>query len=110
MKSFKTTPRISKELFAYYMSKKLNVSKKDIKRYRTYREVINIDDIILPYIKFNSPEFIGLLQRFRSVQLNGERLKGSFKYAIEYKDVKTHLGLGGVHGARMSPVSILILL
>ena len=28
-------PRISKELFAYYMSKKLNVTKKDIKQYRT---------------------------------------------------------------------------
>ena len=97
-------PRISKELFAYYMSKKLNVTKKDIKQYRTYRNVIDLNDIILPYIDFKSVEFKGLLERFRSVQLNGESLKGSFKYTVNYKNVKTHFGLGGVHGARKAGV------
>lgn len=97
-------PRISKELFAYYMSQKLNIPKKVIQGMRTYRSVIKLSDVILPYIKFESSEFQSLLQRFKSVELNAENLKGSFKYSVNYKDVNTHFGLGGVHGARKAGV------
>ncbi len=97
-------PRISKELFAYYMSEKLNIQKKDIKNMRTYRSTIKLSDIILPYIKFQSPEFKSLLERFKTVELNPENLKGSFKHAVTFKDVTTHFGLGGVHGARKAGV------
>ena len=97
-------PRISKELFAYYMSEKLNIQKKDIKNMRTYRSVIKLSDIILPYVKFESPEFKSLLERFKSVELNPENLKGSFKHTVSFKAVTTHFGLGGVHGARKAGV------
>jgi hypothetical protein len=66
---------------------------------RTYRDVIKISDIILPYVKFTSPEFNLLLERFKSLEVDANNLKGSFKYSINYKDVKTDFGLGGVHGA-----------
>ncbi|BCV01467.1 MAG: hypothetical protein CM15mV42_1490 [uncultured marine virus] len=92
-------PRISKELFAYYLSRKLKIHKRDLKQMRTYRETIKIKDILLPYIEFKTPTFQGLLERFKSLELNPDQLKGSFKYAIEYKGVHTHFGLGGVHGA-----------
>jgi len=93
-------PRISKELFAHYMSDKLNISKREIKQMRTHRDVIRLKDIILPYIKFSSPQFRLMHDRFESLELDPYKLKGSFKYAINYKDVPTHFGLGGVHGAR----------
>ena len=93
-------PRISKELFAYYMSDKLNMNKRDLKKMRTFRDTIKFKDIILPYISFTSPEFKGLLERFNKVELNPESLKGAFKYSLNYKGVKTHFGVGGVHGAR----------
>lgn len=93
-------PRISKELFAYYMSDKLNINKRDLKKMRTFRDTIKFKDIILPYISFTSPEFKGLLERFNKVELNPESLKGAFKYSLNYKGVKTHFGVGGVHGAR----------
>jgi len=60
-------PRIAKELFAYYLSKKLNIDKKDIKKMRTTRSVIKVKDLVLPYIKFTSPTFINLLNRFKSL-------------------------------------------
>jgi len=97
-------PRISKELFAYYLSQKLNMEKREIKNMRTHRDVIKLEDIILPYIKFTSPEFNHLLDTFRKVKLKGDNLKGSFKHTLVYKDVKTDFGLGGVHGARTSGV------
>ncbi len=97
-------PRIAKELFAYYLSKKLNIQKRDIKKMRTTRSIIKVKDLVLPYIKFTSPTFISLLDRFESLELNPENLKGSFRYSMTYKDVKTDFGLGGVHGARKSGV------
>ena len=92
-------PRISKEIFGYFLSKKLNIPKRDLKKMRSYRDVIKVSDIILPYIKFTSPEFNVLLDRFNSIEVSSQNLKGSFKYNILYKNVKTHFGLGGVHGA-----------
>ena len=97
-------PRISKELFAYYMSDKLNINKRDLKKMRTFRKSIKFKDIILDYIKFESPEFKGLLERFKAVELNPDNLKGAFKYSLDYKGVKTHFGVGGVHGARKSGI------
>ena len=44
-------PRISKELFSYYLCKELNMSKRDLKQLRTYRRVIKLEDIILPIVK-----------------------------------------------------------
>jgi len=97
-------PRISKELFGYYLSEKLNIPKKELRGLRTHRDIIKIKDIILPYIKFTSNEFSTLLQRFNALEINGRNLKGSFKYSLNYKDVKTDFGLGGVHGARKKGV------
>lgn len=97
-------PRISKELFAYYLSKKLSIHKRDIKQMRTHRDTIKIKDILLDYISFETPYFKALLERFKSLELNPESLKGSFKYSLDYKNVHTHFGLGGVHGAINSGV------
>ena len=92
-------PRISKELFGYYLTRKLNIPKRDLRNMRTHRDIIKVKDILLPYIEFSSPEFKVLLQRFSSLEVNAGSLKGAFKYNLVYKDVKTHFGLGGVHGA-----------
>jgi hypothetical protein len=92
-------PRISKELFGYYLSEKLNIPKRDLKQMRTNRGTIKIKDIILPYIKFTSPEMNTILDRFKAIEVDALNLKGSFKYNILYKNVKTHFGTGGVHGA-----------
>ncbi len=92
-------PRISKELFAYYLSKELNIPKYDLKKLRTFRNVIKIKDLILHYINFETPEFNNLLEKFKTVEINPNQTKGGFKYSVAYKGVKTHFGLGGAHGA-----------
>ncbi len=97
-------PKISKELFAYYLSQKLNIEKRNIKSMRTHRDVIRVKDIILPYINFKSETFKSLLDRFKSLELNPDNLKGSFKYTVNYQNIETHFGLGGVHGAISSGI------
>ena len=92
-------PRISKELFAYYLSKELKIPKYELKKLRTFRSVIKIKGLILDYIKFETPEFKNLLDRFKAVELDPLHTKGGFKYSVKYKGVKTDFGLGGAHGA-----------
>ena len=91
-------PRISKELFAYYLGKELGIPKYELKKLRTYRNVIKVKDIILDYIEFATPEFNNLLDKFRTVEINPNFTKGGFKYSVIYKEVKTDFGLGGAHG------------
>ena len=97
-------PRISKEIFMFYMAKRMNMSKLDFKKLRTERNHIICKDIILPYIKFNTPDLNNLLDLLKHSKFDANNLKGQFNYNIKYKNVKTHFGLGGVHGANESGV------
>ncbi len=97
-------PRISKELFSFYLSKELNMEKRELKKLRTFRKVIKLDRIILPCVSFVTPEFNNLLDRFKTVELDPQNIKGAFKHSVVYKGVKTHFGLGGAHGANQPGV------
>lgn len=95
-------PRISKELFLYFLSKKTGQDKKEIKYSRTNRSIILAKDIILPYVKFNRPELVDLYNNFNEAVINPQQTKGSLKYSVNIDGVKIDFGLGGVHGAKES--------
>ena len=97
-------PAISKEIFAYYLSNELGISKRELKSLRTYRSSIKVNDVLLDYIDFKTPEFILLLHKFKSIEPDPEKLKGAFKYSLAHKGMKIVFGLGGVHGAAASGV------
>ena len=92
-------PRISKEIFAYFLSNSLGIPKKELRTYKTKRTEIVVDDIILPYISFSTPDLQNILSEFRKIVINPLETKGSLKLSMNYKGVKTDFGLGGVHGA-----------
>jgi hypothetical protein len=94
-------PKISKELFLYFLSKKLNWNRRDLKQLRTFRKNILFRDIILPYLYDNDYLIMkDVLKNFEQVVLDPRNTRGGFKYSIDYKGVKTDFGLGGIHGAR----------
>ena len=97
-------PKISKELFAHFLSNKIGIKKAELKQLRTRRNQIVVKDIILPYIQFKTATFQRLLSKFNEVIVYPDQTKGGFKYSIQYRGVKTDFGLGGIHGARSSKV------
>ena len=97
-------PRISKELFLYFLSKKTGISKYELRQMRTYRNLIVIKDLILPYVKFKTATFQKLLSKFKEATVEPQNTKGGFKYSARYRGVKTDFGLGGIHGAREAGV------
>lgn len=97
-------PRISKELFLLFLSKRTGISKYELKQLRTNRERIKVSDILLPYINFARPEFRQLHEAYKKLIINPRNIKGAFKYMLKHKEVPTEYGLGGLHGATKSGI------
>lgn len=95
-------PKISKELFLHFLSKKTGLSKREIKYSQTKRTNIYAKDIILPYTSFNDPILQKLLEDFKGSVIDANQTKGSLTFSVNLHGVKTDFGLGGVHGARRS--------
>lgn len=95
-------PRISKELFLYFLEQRTGIPKSQLKTLRTPRPYIVLADCILPYVKFDTPDFNKVLDYFRTKVITST--KDGFKYSFNFKGVKTDYGLGGIHGAAPSGV------
>ena len=91
-------PRISKELFLYFLEQKTGISKTELKLLRTPRTHIVLGDCILDYVYFQTPEFQKIMDFFRKTVITST--KDGFKYRLDYRGIKTDYGLGGLHGAR----------
>jgi hypothetical protein len=99
-------PKISKEIFLHFLSEKLGLEKKQIRDMRTYRKNVVIRDIILPCVKFETPEFIGVHNWFKNLVVDTTILDGSEEelkkkgpsYNMLHKGVPTVYALGGIHG------------
>jgi hypothetical protein len=93
-------PKLSKSIFLKLLSEKLKVSPHILKKQKTYRKVINLNEAILPYIEFKTPELKATLSKFKKLKLDGENLKGSFKHEVTYRGLTLSFALGGIHGAK----------
>jgi hypothetical protein len=92
-------PRISKEMFIHFLSQKLKRDRKEIKDLRTKRDRVAMKDLILPYVKFKTPEFCNMLAWFKKLDLEipDGKMEGP-KHTMRYMGVPTDYGLGGLHG------------
>lgn len=79
------------------------------KSIQTIRSKIVVNDIILPYIKFESEEFNKVLTFFRGSVMDPEKIKGFFKNNAESEETSFtsatingftfDFGAGGIHGS-----------
>lgn len=58
-----TEPDLAKRLFAKYLSKAMKISENDLKSLSTERDIVNVKDIIFPYVKFKTEKFKTVLKR-----------------------------------------------
>lgn len=94
--------KISKELFAHFLSKKTGISKYELKKMKTIRPVVYLGECIFSYISFESTEFKELLEFFKGKVI--KETKGSINHMVHYKGIDIYYGLGGLHGARDSGI------
>jgi len=64
---------------------------------QTFRESINLKDVIFPYIRFKTPEFKQIKSYFSNQTITQTKNKGGFESIIN--GFKLVVGLGGIHGS-----------
>ena len=89
----KSDSTVGETLFLYEMSKEMDIPMKDLRKMRTHRQPILMKDLILPYIKFDIPEFQDVLERFQKSYSN------NFEYSMSYRGLETVFGVGGIHAS-----------
>lgn len=91
-----TEPDMAKKLFAKYLSRAMNISEWDLRSMGTDRDIVNVSDIIFPYIEFQTEKLQQVLAAFKKLQL-GKR--DSFDLEIKWQGIDITYALGGLHGS-----------
>jgi hypothetical protein len=94
--------KIGKKFFAEELEKRCpGITKNtDGSKKQTIRARTDVRDLILPYVKFERPEFRDVLDRFRAITVQGERVKGIYNGIVADVDgIAYNFGAGGLHGS-----------
>lgn len=90
-----TEPDLAKKLFSKYLSKAMGISENDLRTMSTSRDVVNIKDIIFPYVNFKTDKFKLVLNEFKKLSL---KETDKFEFIINY-GIDIVYALGGIHAA-----------
>ena len=93
-------PKLVKAILSNLLSKDLDIPEAILKTKKTFRKTIHLNEAILPYIKFKTKPLIQTLDKFKSLKLDGQNLKGSFAHKVTYRGLELSFALGGIHGAK----------
>lgn len=91
-----TEPDMAKKLFAKYLSKEMEIPINDLKSLGTDREVVDVKDIIFPYIKFETELLNSIKKSFESLKLKST---DTFELNVLFGNISTVFGLGGLHAS-----------
>lgn len=94
--------KIGESLILKLYCEKTNNNPWDIKQLRTYHKSIKLEECIVSYIKFQSKEFNGILDKFKSSTIT--ETKGSIEESVIYKGLKYIYGTGGIHACCKSGI------
>jgi len=90
-----TEPDLAKKLLLKHLSKTLKINEFDLKSMATIREIVNIKDVIFPYVNFKSDKFKTVLQEFNKLSLNET---DEFEFVVN-ESIDITYALGGIHAA-----------
>ena len=75
------------------MSESMSVPARELKKLRTHRAPLEVEDIILPYINFKTPEFQGILDWFNKSRT------GNLENKVMFGGIEFVFGEGGIHAS-----------
>lgn len=88
--------KIGEELVLKLYCDATNQNPWDVRKKRTYREILKFKECIPSYIQFSTSEFNNLLDYLKGIEV--KELKDSFSYSFNYNGFIFDLGTGGIHG------------
>ncbi len=87
-----TEPNMAKKIFAKHLSEAMGISIQELKQLGTDRDDVDFNEIILPYIKFDTPVLQGVLNRFKQ-----EKYSTFESFDISWGGLTHSFGVGGLH-------------
>lgn len=88
--------KIGEQLILKLYCEKTGLNPWDVKKLRTYREVIHLKECIPSICNFKSKEFNNWIEFIKNKSIR--ETKGALEYSVIYKGHKYDMGLGGEHG------------
>ena len=65
----------------------------------TWRERINLADVIVPYVHFERPELRDMLAELRATSISGMETRNAYKHTVSLDGFAIDIGQGGIHGS-----------
>jgi len=81
----------------YFVMRLKEAGVKTGKNIQSPRDMINVSDIIFPYVKFETPEFQNVLDQFRNTIIT--ETKGALDIQVDFHGITYKFGTGGLHAA-----------
>lgn len=93
----KSDSSVGEKLFLDMMSQRLHIDAKVLKKKQTHHKSIKLEDVILPYVKFQTEEFRGVLEYFKKAEITSTNK--AFKHTVQYDGIDYVYGTGGIHAS-----------
>jgi len=90
---------LGKEIFLDKLATSMNMDKRELRKMQTWRDEVELKYAILPQLKFETKECIGVLEMFKRKRVDPLNMKGAFSHSMRFRGMKIGYGVGGVHGA-----------
>jgi hypothetical protein len=90
--------KIGEEIILSAIAKKKGVERWDLRDLRTQRQYVDLSEVILPHIKFESKQFKSILEAFQSMRITNTRKEKDINVAFD--GMMYEFGFGGIHAAR----------
>jgi len=81
----------------YFIMRLEEAGVKTGKNIQSPRDMINVNDIIFPYVKFETPEFQAVLDQLRNTVIT--ETKGALDIQVDFHGIVYKFGTGGLHAA-----------
>lgn len=98
-----TEPDMAKKLFGKYLSKAMGISNYDLRSMGTDRDVVDVNEIIFPYIKFETEKFQNVLNRYKTLKL---KKQDKFEIIVNHQGIDITYALGGIHAAPKNTIIV----
>jgi hypothetical protein len=95
-------PKIGENLVLELYCDRIHSPIKEIRKLRSKRSEIALNECLLPDISFNTKEFKNLLDKFKTTVI--KNTKGEFGKSVIFRGLKYEFGTGGVHACNKAGI------
>lgn len=98
--------KLGSEILLKLYCRKTGKNPRDVRALRTFRPVIQMEDVVFDYIGFKSDTFKLFYQELRKKVIFSTKKEKDDEISVRYKDFEFVYGKGGIHGSLKNAVII----